>query len=175
MIVPVLRHVAARLTHATTGVNALRAGIPKESGDAAPPAVTVKTAADHPSFALGPITDDLLDAGPLLLVTCAGRGPNARGDDVVTVAIRYVAAPSPTFAFDTYQMLAAAERACYGPVATAGQAGRVSTQTGVRIFEPQPCTIVEPNPEDAATLFVPALVIPYPVLAPWLSGASAPA
>lgn len=177
MIVPLLRHVADRLTHPTTGYEALRASVPKDAADAAPPLIPstrVLTAADKPLFALGPIDESLLADGPAFLVTHVSTTPGATPWDSasVTVAVRYVAEPTDTFAFDAYQALWAAGRSLLAPVLSAGQSGQVAFRNGVEIGAPSLPVFVEPPADGAAAeAFVPALAVTYPLRSPWLLGA----
>lgn len=176
MIVPLLRHVAARLEDATTGVNASLATIPLEAGDTAPSGLVVKTAADHPAYALGPVDESLRAAGTLVLVTHVQTQPaetgKLNGRKRVTVALRYVAPFSATFAHDAYLVLAACERALVGPSVTGGMAAQDVVRSGVRIGAPvEAPTLVEPPPDAPADAYVPALVLTYSVLSPWTYGA----
>lgn len=68
MFVDPLRQVAAWLTDATNGVNALRTAVPADVGDAAPAAVTVVEASSSAWVARGLIDRAKVGAGPLLLV-----------------------------------------------------------------------------------------------------------
>jgi len=73
-----LRQLQAWLTDATKGVNALRAAVPADVGDAALPAVTVLNAADTPWVARGLIDRSQVGSGALLLIQ-----PPAEGDAVL--------------------------------------------------------------------------------------------
>lgn len=172
MIVPLLRYVADRLTDPVTGYAALRTAAPKDASDAPPPAVRVLTAADAPVFALGGIDPTLTEDGPALLVTHVATAAGTQITDAATatVAVRYAAEPSATFAFDAYQALAVATRALVAPIVSAGMAGQYVVRNGVAIGAPSGVTIVEPPP-DAGDAFVPALLVTYLVHSPWLLGA----
>jgi hypothetical protein len=174
VIVPVLRHVADRLGHATTGYNALRASVPKDAGDAAPPAARVLTAADQPLYALGPINAESLADGPALLVTHHSTQPPADlyGRWHVTIAIRYTATVTATFARDAYQALWVVQRSLVAPVVNASMASETAKRNGVDIFPPSPPVIAEPPAEGAADAYVPALLVTYPCTSPWSLGAA---
>lgn len=75
MIAAAVRQVADWLGDATTGVNALRASVPGDSGEAAPAAVTIYDETREPWVARGTVPREKTGTGPLLLV----RGPDEAG------------------------------------------------------------------------------------------------
>jgi hypothetical protein len=93
VIADVVRYVADLLADATTGVNALLAGVPQPAGDGALPAVTIYNEMDDAVTALGPIDPTLLADGPALLVCFVGSvaeeiGPRTLGADAMRAGAR---------------------------------------------------------------------------------------
>lgn len=86
------------LTHATTGVNALRSSVPKEAGWIVPPAVTILSALDYSWIGRGLLDLQEVKSQPLLLlVGAAGQlvadllPEQAAGDPVAEVVVRLLA------------------------------------------------------------------------------------
>lgn len=109
-----IRQHAAWYSDATDGVNAQRATVPRDGGDAAPPSVTVYDSTHQAWVARGTIPRDKTGGGALLLVdgteqfqTWVRSADVEAGGSVIGVRVRYVAKKKATeqLVQDCYQTL----------------------------------------------------------------------
>lgn len=173
MIAPVLRYALGRLTDGTTGVNALLASVPRAVGESAPAAVTIRSELFNASRTLGLLSPEMLDAGPLVLVSHVGvsekRGANAK----VTLAFRYAAhqADPDAFARDAWLTLWALERSLVVGGALGNMNAKYVTQDRVDISTSPLIGYASPAPS-SVDVFEPALLATYDVIDGWAVGAA---
>lgn len=176
MIVDVLRQVTDWLNHPTLGVSAVVAGVPRDVGDTAPPAVTAYDETRQAWVATGMIPRDKVSATALLLVRSEGEvslpplypdGP--AGLPEVTVAVTYVASVTATpdvLWTHAYQTLRAAHRVLCDRYNVAP--GAAPTRNGVLLEAPSRVTLTPIGArQDAGDTVVAALLVTFPVHDGW--------
>lgn len=173
MIAPVLRYALARLTDGTTGVNALRTSVPKGAGESAPAAVTVRGELAHASRTLGLLAPEMLDGGPLLLVSHVGTTEVRAGDGAVTLAVRYAGlqVDPDAYARDAWQILRCAARALSVGPFTGDMAAQHVTQDSATITTLPVLAYASP-PAGSVDVFDPCLLATYAVTDRWSVGAA---
>ncbi len=185
MIVAAIRQTADWLSHATTGVNALRANVPRDTGEAAPGAVTIYDETREAWVARGQVPRAKTGTGALLLV----RGPDelevplfggepSGGFTDCEVRVLYVrralaaSVESDDAVRDVYQTLRVCARSLALQYTTQVAA---PARNGVDLHRPAVRLLRGVVPLDPAApdgeLVVGALSITYPAVDPWAMAA----
>lgn len=173
MMHDLIRAVADALADGTTGVNTLLSSVPKESGVAVPPTVTVYDASRTDWVGRGRISTEEVAAGPLLLVSARGDTeilldqPESIVRAPLDVIIRYAmqGQASDTAALQAWQTLRAALRCA---LKVSGTTEVWPKRNGTWIDAPRRAQFVTLfDHTDGDTLVVGALILTFFALDPW--------